>query len=372
MRLTRHERIIVSRINKGEIYDIPSYLRSFGKGRNQAYDMDAIRNRFTADENGRQYKVLKDGHSLFISTHSTQHFMGQSIHTPMLIPRMESDIADDEWNLCEAKLEDKIPLSVFTYDEQEFKVDFQQGAFVADNFQDILTFIRLWSYLRHENLVFEVSKPISQDEISMLYESVPCNKKRRSAKIKIEWDKRPGEDNGTEKLKPVTDIHQTVPTRRAEEFMDAEWKMNEDHLMMCHEFIGKKMYSTGALRNFAANNYRTSEEMHRGLNTIIAVAALFISVLSFSYGLFYPSNTYQPALDNLTQQISEIQTALKNISTNQLSADEVNQIFGELEAIEESLKEVETSGVLSEIEELATDINEIRDILSEHFPSTES
>ncbi len=372
MRLTRHERIIVSRINKGEIYDIPSYLRSFGKGRNQAYDMDAIRNRFTADENGRQYKVLKDGHSLFISTHSTQHFMGQSIHTPMLIPRMESDIADDEWNLCEAKLEDKIPPSVFTYDEQEFKVDFQQGAFVADNFQDILTFIRLWSYLRHENLVFEVSKPISQDEISMLYESVPCNKKRRSAKIKIEWDKRPGEDDGTEKFKPVTDIHQTVPTRRAEEFMDAEWKMNEDHLMMCHEFIGKKMYSTGALRNFAANNYRTSEEMHRGLNTIIAVVALFISVLTFSYGLFYPSNTYQPALDNLTQQISEIQIALENIRTNQLSSDEVNQILGELEAIEESLKIAETNGMLSAIGELATDINEIRDILSEHFPSTES
>lgn len=372
MRLTRHERIIVSRINKGEIYDIPSYLRSFGKGCNRAYDMDAIRDNFAADENGRQYKVLKDGHSLFISTHSTQHIMGQPIHTPLLIPRTESDIADDEWTLCAARLEDRIPPSVFTYDEKEYKVDFQQGAFVADNFQDILTFIRLWSYLRHENLVFEVTKPISLDEISMLYESVPCSKKRSSAKIKIEWGNRPSEDDGIKRFKPVTDIHQTVPTRRAEEFMDTKWKMNEDHLMMCHEFIGKKMYSTGALRNFAANNYRTSEEMHRSLNTITAVAALLISVLSFSYGLFYPSNTYQPALDNLTYQISQIQTALETISTNQLSTDEVNQIFGKLEAIEDSLKEVEASGVLSEIGELATDIYEIRDILSEYFPSTES
>lgn len=372
MRLTRHERIIVSRINKGDIYDIPSYLRSFGKGREQAYDMDAIRNKFAADENGRQYKVLKDGHSLFISTHSTQYIMGHPIHTPLLMPRAESDITDEEWTLCEARLEDKIPPSVFNYNEQEFTVDFQQGAFGADNFQDILTFVRLWSYLRHENLVFEVSQPVSQDEISMLYESVPCSKKRRSAKIKIEWDKQPGEDDGTEKFKPVTDIHQTVPTRRAEEFIDSEWKMNEDHLMMCREFIGKKMYSTGALRNFAANNYRTSEEMHRGLNTIIAVAALLISVLSFSYGLFYPSNTYQPALDNLTQQISEIQTALGDISANQLSAGEVNQILGKLEAIEESLNAVETSGMLSEIEDLATDIDEIRDILSEHFPLPDS
>ena len=41
MGLTRHEKEIVSRINKGEIFDIPSYLRSFGKGHDQTYDMNA-------------------------------------------------------------------------------------------------------------------------------------------------------------------------------------------------------------------------------------------------------------------------------------------------------------------------------------------
>lgn len=372
MKLTAHERKIVSRINKGEIYDIPSYLRSFGKGHDQAYDMDAIRNKFATDENGRQYKVLKDGHSLFISTHSTQHFMGQPIHTPMLIPRMESDITDDEWTLCEARLEDKIPPSVFTYDEQEFKVDFQQGAFVANSFQDILTFIRLWSYLRHENLVFEVDKPISQDEISMLYESVSCSKKKHSAKIKIEWGKPSSEDDGTEKLKPVKDIYQTVPTRRAEEFMDTEWKMNEDHLIMCREFLGKKMYPTEASHNFAANNYRTPDEVHRNLNSVVAVAALFISVLTFFYGLLHPSNTYQHALDNLTQQIAEIQIALDGIGNNQLSLEQIDQIYEKLERIEESLSTTESNGVYSKIEELATDIEGIRSILGEQFPPTDS
>lgn len=372
MKLTAHERKIVSRINKGEIYDIPSYLRSFGKGRNQAYDMDDIRNKFSADENGKQYKVLKDGHSLFISTHSTQYVMGHPIHTPLLMPRTESDITDDEWTLCEARLENKIPPSVFTYDEQEFTVDFQKGAFVADNFQDILTFIRLWSYLRHENLVFEVSQPVSQDEISMLYESVPYSKKRRSTKIKIEWDKQPGEDDGTEKLKPVTDIHQTVPTRRAEEFIDTEWKMNEDHLMMCREFLGKKMYPTEASHNFAANNYRTPDEVHRNLNSVVAVAALFISVLTFFYGLLHPGNTYQPALDNLTQQLAEIQIALDDIGNNPLPLEQIDQIYEKLERIEESLSTTESNGVYSKIEKLATDIEEIRSILGEQFPPTDS
>ena len=333
--------------------------------------MDAIRNRFTADENGKQYKVLKPGHSLFISTHSTQDVLGYEITTPILMARPQSDISDDEWTLCEAKLEEKIAPSVFTYEEQEFKLNFQQGAFVADDFQDILTFIRLWSYLRHENLVFEVNKPVSQDEISALYETVPCNKKRHSARIKVAWDKPSSEEDKKEKLIPVTDIHQTTPVRHAEEFMDVEWKMNEDHLMMCREFIGKKIYSTGALHHFAANNYRTPEEMHRGLNTIIAVAALFISVLSFSYGLFYPSDTYQPALDNIAQQISEIQTGLEEINVNQLSANEVDQILENLEAIKENLGEIKTGGTHSTVAALETDINEIREILTERFPSAQ-
>ena len=352
MKLTRHERKIISQINKGEVYDIPSYLRFFGKGHEQSYNMEAIRNKFVEDENGRKYKVLKEGHSLFVSSHSTQYIMGQPIHTPLLIQRKEEDILDDEWTLCEAKFNDKIPLSTFSYDEQEFKLDFQEGVFVADNFKDILTFIRLWSYLRRENLVFEVDKPVSKDEISMLYELVPYSPKKHSAKIKIEWDKSSDDDENTEKLKPVREIHQTVPIRYAEEFMDTKWKMNEDHLMMCREFLGKKMYPTEASHNFAANNYRTPDEVHRNLNSIVAVAALLISILSFFYGLLHPSNTYQPVLDNLTQQINEIQMTLNDISENQLS--------------------VESSGMYSEIRELTADIEEIRDTIAEQLSTADT
>ena len=88
--------------------------------------------------------------------------------------------------------------------------------------------------------VFEVGKPVSKDEISMLYELVPCDKKKHSTKIKIERDDTSSEDDRTETFRPVREIYQVVPTHRAEEFMDAEWKMNEDHLMMCREFLGKR------------------------------------------------------------------------------------------------------------------------------------
>ncbi len=371
MSLTRHEKKIVSRINKGEIWDIPSYLRSFGKGREQAYDMNAIRSNFTADENGKKYKVMKDGKTLLTTTHSTIEIMGQTYCTQLPILRAESDISDDEWTLREAELNDKIPASTFNYEEQEFVIDFQKGAFVADDFKDILNFIRLWSYLRRENLVFEVDKPISKDEISMLYESVPYKKKGLSGQIKVEWDGMPGKDVGVEILRPIRSILGTVPTRNAEEFMDTEWKINEDHLMMCREFLGKKMYPTEASHNYAANNYRTRDEVHRNLNSIVAVCALLISLFSLSYGALHPSNIYQPALDNLTQQISGIQTTLDNINANQLSSNEIDQIYGKLESIEDSLINPDSRGVFSEIGELYASIEEIQNILAGQFPATD-
>ena len=371
MKLTSHERKIVSRINKGEIYDIPSYLHSFGKGQNKTYDLDMIKRKFEESEGDKQYKVLKPGKSLYISSHSTQHVMGHEIHTPLLLPRSRTDIADDEWTLCKAKLIDKVPPSKYTYKEQEFVFDFNNGAFVADDFNDIFVFIRLWSYMRKESLVFEVDKPISPDEISMLYELTPSPHKPKTEKIKVEWDHIDTDKEKTviEGFVPVTDIHQTVPTRHAEEFLDSKWKLNEDHLMMCQEFIGKKMYPTAASHGYAANNYRTSEEAHRGINTIVAVIALLISVLSFSYGLLYPSNTYQPVLETLEQQLTEIQQVLGEINENEIPADVLNQINNSLESIEKNITNEQEGETSVDTETLATDIKEIRDILSEFFPT---
>lgn len=372
MKLNKDERKIVSKINNGEVYDIPSYLREFGKGRNQTYDMEAIRRKFIDDEAGKKYKVMKEGKTLLTVNRSTMEILGHTVYNPIPVLRDESDIADDEWTLREAELDETIPPSSFSYNNHEFKIDFLNGAFVADDFKDILNFIRLWSYLRRENLIFEVSQPVSQDEISMLYEPVTCAPKRRSSNIKIVWDKCPDKENGVEHLTPVRSIHQTVPTRHAEEFMDTEWKMNKDHLMMCREFLGKKMYPTEASHNFAAHNYQTPDERHRNVNTIVAVAALLISVLSFFYGLLQPSDTYQPTLDNLTQQIVQMQTTLDGISTNQPPLEDLEQIYNKLESIESFLEKPENNGVYSEIGELTTDIEEIRNMLAKQFPSADS
>lgn len=369
MKLSSHERKIVSKINAGEVFDIPSYLHVFDKGRNRSYDMNAIEHKFNDSENGKKYKVMKDGNSLYTPIEAPfSGIMGKPIHTKMLFPRSKTNIADDEWTLCGAKLVGDIPPLTYTYKGQEFTIDFQKGAFVADNFKDILTFIRLWSYMQREALVFDVSKPVSNEEISMLCELIPCSEKSKPAEINIEFNSC-ANDSGKDlaKYTPVTDIHQTVPTRCVEEFIDAEWKLNEDHLLMCRDFLGKRMYPTAASHRYAANHYRTPEEVHRGINTIVAVVALLISVISFSISLLYPSNTYQPVLDNLTQQLFEIQIVLDDINTDQISVEGLDQIYSKLESIEEDLAKKEHNGIYSDIDELSADIKEIRNMLAEYL-----
>ena len=107
--------------------------------------------------------------------------------------------------------------------------------------------------------------------------------------------------------------------------------------------------------------------MHRGLNTVVAVVALLISVLSFSFGLLYPNNVYQHALDNLTQQLTGIQETLDSINTNQTHYEDIAQICEKIESMEESLRSAEHIGVFSEISEVNTHIGEIRNILAEMF-----
>ena len=63
---------------------------------------------------------------------------------------------------------------------------------------------------------------------------------------------------------------------------------------------------------------------------------------------------------------------LDEIKNNQLSLGQMDKICEELERIEESLSTTESNSVYSKIEELATDIKEIRSILGEQFAPIDS
>ena len=167
------------------------------------------------------------------------------------------------------------------------------------------------------------------------------------------------------------DFHQEVPTRRALEFLDERWKLNEDHLMMCREYLGKRMYPTDASHSYAANNYRTADEVNRSVNTIVAVAALLISVLSFAYGLVAPKDTYHTELSAMSQQVSEIKEILDDITENQVPEGALTEMTETLHSIEAMISESQDFTSSEAIESVTADIKEIRSVLSKYLTGAE-
>lgn len=52
MKLTPHQKEIVKEIINGRVYDIPTYIQTFNKGKKQQYNKDELRTIFEASENG--------------------------------------------------------------------------------------------------------------------------------------------------------------------------------------------------------------------------------------------------------------------------------------------------------------------------------
>lgn len=360
MKLNSHQRKIVSRINRGEIYDIPSYLRSFHKGKVEKYDMDFIRKKFNEDEAGKEYKVMKKGYSSYIYSYVDQNFSGVKVTTPLALPRKLSDISDDEWEYKKAVLDENITALEYNYADQRFKFDFKdEGVFIANNFEEILDFVSLWSYLKHEALIFEVSRPILQEEISIFYESSPKKTENtKDKKVEQNW-KKGSLDQIFESL--AVDFFQDVPTRSALKYLDVEWKINEEHLIMCREFIGKKFYATSALHSYAAHNYKTVEELDRLRSISIATFALLVSVMAFAYNVMFP--TYLEDIKAINQQISGISEEISKIHINQMSSEDLESINECLDEMKSSLEEIKQSSSSNDIKKLEKSVSEIKSLL---------
>ncbi len=61
MKLSRHQKEIIKKIIAGEVYDIQSYLHVFSKCHTEKYDITALRKAYESAEEGKTYKVLKEG-----------------------------------------------------------------------------------------------------------------------------------------------------------------------------------------------------------------------------------------------------------------------------------------------------------------------
>lgn len=329
MNLTGHQRKIINAIIDGNVYNIPTYLRYFQKGEVKKYNIDELRKKHKEAEKGKKYKVMKKGHSAYISI-STEMQIGLlgSTSVPHKLPRNRKDITDDEWTNEEAKLIEKIPKTCFSFRETDYTFDFlEEGAFIANDFQDIIDFITLWSFLKNEALILELEQPVSIDEVSVFFEYRKLDKKSKEDESTV-WvktnDTIVSNDNELFKSLPL-DFYEETPSKSADQYLDGIWEINDEHIIMCSDFIGKRIYPTSALRVYAKHYYRTVDELDRAINKWLASIALVISILSFAWSLLQPQADYHAELETIVETTNQLHNTIEMKFNSENNVDTMNK-----------------------------------------------
>lgn len=345
MKLNRHQKEIISKILSKDIYDITSYLNCFNLCHIEKYDMEKLEKEFLESEKGKQYKVMKDGHSRWITTTRNITAGGLPISLPNILPR--TDITDDEWEYKEAKFVPHTKPIEYEFEDQKFKFDFDAGIKIVNDFNNLVDFFTLWNYLKQESLIFEVDKQISADDIGLFFESTTLPKKEKdSIIIEKDYAELPKDSKATEILKKfTTDILDKVPTHTAIEFTDRTWTINEENLTMSKEFIGKKFIPSSSLHIYSKRGYKTKEEIAQRNNLAVAWIAVIISIISILASSLLDKTPKQ--LDNITEQLEEIKSI-----TNQIENEDFQKIKTSIENIEEIVDKLDADdNTLDEIKE---------------------
>lgn len=376
MKFTKQQGDTVDRIISGEVFDIPSYLQAFAKGRFVRYDLDSLRKKFEKSENGKTYKVMKDGHSTHETVPTTHMTAGLNIPFNMSFPRPREAISDDEWEYKSAILHEDIPKQEIAFGEYQFSFDFKDtGVFVTDSFNDIVDFISLWAYLKSEALVLEVDKPVGEKDISVYYQLVPKLQQDTGKKIKCEYS------DGKTSSVPISsvldrfahDILNEVPRKKITSYMDMNWEINKENQTMCSEFIGKKILPNSALRAFQKSKYKTREEISQNHSMVVAWIAIAISVIAIFIGNVFP--LLQPSeidyLKEINHQIIIVSDKLADLQSNMNLHDDLRVITGILDDIVSSLGALQSRDNSDTLSEIALKANEIHLMLSERLPKPE-
>ena len=317
MKLTSHQKRIVDAIISKQVYDIRSYFEYFGKSHKCKYDFEQIKSVFEMNENGRTYMFRKGDDSYFYT--DTYDCLGNLCNTRRVANLTTHELHDRPISVpVKATLSQKAIVESFEYNGVKFIFDFlKKGYPVADSFEDIVDFITLWSYLKREALILEVDKPISEDDISVFFE---LEEQTINPNSNPYWSRHFEILSEETESEPAEIIYELLPEKDPQHYIRQAWKLNEENLLTCSEFIGKKIIASSELRIYKQKKYKTTEEIFNLRNLIVAWVAVGISVVSVFLGnvlpIFKPQETDYLSL--ISERIATIEEFKENDPTEEL------------------------------------------------------
>ena len=347
---------VIDAIISKDVYDITSYLKYFNKSVNCQYDINLLRERFEQYEKGKSYLFEKgEGDHFYTITFdnygkqcdrrcventSTYDFMMFPIVTPV-----------------HAVLSEVVGNEIYKFNGEKYVFDFLKQSYpVANRYEDIVNFIILWSELKREALILEVDKPITESDISVFFE-----KKEQD----INPDANPYWYKHVEELPPDPEEDfpklkvSWYPTKKAKDYIDRAWTINEENVLACSDYIGKKIIASSALFEYRKNKCKTGEQLYNRKNLRIAIGAALLSFFSVLFGNIFP--LFQPQETDYLEAISDhlvaIEEKIQCYTDSQELLEEIQCISDNVSRISQRLDK-ENLEVLEKIDLQLDKINE--------------
>lgn len=329
MHFDKQQKEIIKAINSGEVFDILSFVKKFGCFEVYKNSKEELLDAFNKREENIEYPVYvyEENDLLYRGERKLEHVKAQLKYDEKF------SIYHDGQNYIYDAFDDK-------------------GILIKTSFGDIKNFIAIWEYLKRELQILEVDKEIDTEEIGLFFEKVP-NEVYSPDENKKMIDSPYGppivnyDSNGVPKYKKIIS---------AREFIEYRLSVNIEELLVCSDYLEKKIIPTPALDNFVKDKFSTPEQKATKWSLIAAWIAIIISIFTTGFSIYATYNV-DPSDMNLKliqKQLEEIQADLDILNEEQL-----NQILEEIQNLD--VPENERKELNESIDKIEKSVNEIKE-----------
>jgi hypothetical protein len=251
MKYNNTNKEIIQMIENGTIFDIPSFV-SYKKQRKLAkIDKAILVDQFEKEIPIKRYYYpanLRIDPRNLISENEYERKV--KLH----------EVNPESYKSVDISLRNDAGIKKHVVDKRNIMLDFYNGIYISESFNDIYEFLILWQHLKNEMLIQECSCDNYVDTLGLFY-------KPKNIRPEIL-------DTPTTEL-----IEYTSCTISDKCFLDQDYVFFNDAYLRCKDYIGKKIYPSIHLSLFVKNNFETDSEIAQRKSMRVAWIAILVSII---------------------------------------------------------------------------------------------
>lgn len=289
MRLTKHQQNIIRKIASGEIQDLYTYLISCNLDSYAQYNRAELEQSFMNDTIPKEYYYPQNLSPKFSTIEIPKEFEAK-VNKGLINP--------DRYNKFSLKLNSNYGIKHLTWNGVDYELNFYNGVHIANSFNDIVSFLSLWQYLKSEMLILDLPADLTAKTLGLFYE-----KRTEPRFVQPE--------NLEDCISKIN--FSDCSYDDSNYFNGIDYQFSFEHCTICKEYLGRKIYPTPELNTFIQRNFKTIEEKTQKSTLLAAWLAIFVAILLSIISNFQKHDS---------EYLLEIATEINNLQTQLSDSDE--------------------------------------------------